>query len=55
VALVGVGVLGGQDGGAGGEAMAEGVEEDRCLPVSVRAPVECAELARLMAARRASE
>ena len=31
VALVGVGVLGGQDGGAGGEAMAEGVERGALL------------------------
>ena len=31
VALVGVGVLGGQDSGAGGEAMAEGVERGTLL------------------------
>src|SRR6202035_1908755 len=31
VALVGGGVLGGQDGGAGGEAMAEGVERRALL------------------------
>ena len=29
--------------------------EERCLPDSVRGPVECAELARLVAARRAFE
>jgi hypothetical protein len=51
VALVCRGVLSGQECGAGSETVAQRVCDERCLPVSVRGPVECAELARLVAAR----
>jgi hypothetical protein len=54
VALVGFGVLGGQDCGAGSETMAQPLSDERCLPGSVRGPVERWELARFVAARPSS-
>ena len=55
VALVGFGVLGGQDAVRAVRPWRNAFSEERCLPDSVRGPVECAELARLTAARRCNQ
>ncbi|HTW64146.1 MAG TPA: hypothetical protein VME17_06000 [Bryobacteraceae bacterium] len=51
VVVIGGAVLGGEDGGRGGEAVAQGVERGTLFAGGVRGPVECWELARLMAGR----
>ena len=51
VALVGGEVVGWHDDGLAGESVAEALRQERCLPASVRGPVDFWALARFISAR----